>query len=168
MPNLYDIQQKYRDLLQQIEDADGELTPELEAALKIAENEWEEKAQAYRHMIREKQYAAEAFAAESARLAEYGRREKAVADRLKARLLAAVLERGGKAKAGGYSFWTIRTKAVEFTGDVGNLPEQFTRTTVEPDKRAIKEALEKASDSGRAAFADIGCRLVENESLGMR
>lgn len=166
--NLYDIQQAYRDLVQQIEDADGELSPELELAIKIDEHEWEEKAQAYRHIIREKKYAAEMFAHEARRLLEYARREEAVADKLKARLLAAVIERGGKCKAGNFSFWTITTKAVDFSGDIGSMPAELTRTTVEPDKRAIKEFLETCTPESRFTLNELGCRLVENTSLGMR
>lgn len=53
-----------------------------------------------------------------------------------------------------------RSKAVEFNGDVNLLPDSFkrTKTIVEPDKKALKEAL--------AAGLDIaGARLVEKTSL---
>ena len=50
---LYNIEREYLELAEQIEQAEGELTPELETALAITEGELQTKAVGYGFIIRE-------------------------------------------------------------------------------------------------------------------
>jgi hypothetical protein len=165
---LYKIQDYYRQLMAQLDECEGELTPELAAALDINEAEWEEKAVAYRCILRE-------LAAEGAALVEESRRMRQMAERidrkmeqLKQRLLEAVKERGGKAKAGPYSFWEAPTVSVEFDGNAFKLPPDCSKITADPVKTRIKEILQGDDEDAKQRLTDAGCKLVERTHLGMR
>lgn len=51
MKSLFNIEAEYLDIISQIEEAEGELTPELEEALEINAKELESKLKAYHHII---------------------------------------------------------------------------------------------------------------------
>ena len=53
MKSLYQIEQDLLDIFEQIEEADGEITPEQEMALEINENNLKEKLSNYRKAITE-------------------------------------------------------------------------------------------------------------------
>ncbi len=51
MNSLYQINQDLLEIFQQVDDQEGELTPEQETALEIKEGELQQKAVAYREVI---------------------------------------------------------------------------------------------------------------------
>lgn len=55
MTNLFNIEQEYLELLKQIEELEGEITPELEDALSINRSNLESKIKAYYYFIKSKQ-----------------------------------------------------------------------------------------------------------------
>ena len=65
---LYSINEEYLNILAQIEENEGELTPELEKALAINEEQHEAKLEAYGHIIANYRAEAEACKAEAERL----------------------------------------------------------------------------------------------------
>ena len=80
---LYEIQQDYIELAEQIELAEGELTPELEEALAISEAELETKAVGYGLIIRESEGIVSVIDAEIKRLTALKKSETNKAERMK-------------------------------------------------------------------------------------
>ena len=80
---LYEIQQDYLELAEQIELAEGELTPELEEALAISEAELETKAVGYGFIIRESEGIVSVIDAEIKRLTALKKSETNKAERMK-------------------------------------------------------------------------------------
>lgn len=147
------------DLLEHIEDADGEVTD----AIDYLELELSDKAEAYAAIIRQLTAEAEAFKslATQYKLRE-AIRERAV-ERLKERL-AKALEAVGvdKLKTPTCTVYFQSSEAVELDADAcDRLPPAFLRMRIEPNKTAIKDAL-KNGDTFECA------RLTESRSLRLR
>lgn len=68
MSNLYQISQDLLNIFAEIEEYDGELTPELEEALAISENEYKEKIESYAKVVRNYKLDIESIDAEKKRL----------------------------------------------------------------------------------------------------
>jgi len=54
MSTLYKIEQDYLDIISQVEESEGELTPEMEESLKINQSELQQKSIAYLEVIKTK------------------------------------------------------------------------------------------------------------------
>lgn len=80
---LYTIEQEYIELAEQIEQAEGELTPELETALAITEGELQTKAVGYGFIIKEAEGNIAIIDAEIKRLTALKKSEQSKVDRLK-------------------------------------------------------------------------------------
>lgn len=80
---LYNIEREYLELAEQIEQAEGELTPELETALAITEGELQTKAVCYGFIIREAEGNIAIIDAELKRLTALKKSEQSKVDRLK-------------------------------------------------------------------------------------
>lgn len=80
---LYEINQDYLRLMSEIEENDGEMTPELEQALAINEADHAAKLEAYGQIIANYKAEAEACKAEAARLKTKADRATRSAERLK-------------------------------------------------------------------------------------
>lgn len=155
--NLYQIHQSYRDLVRRVEETDGELTPELEEALEINQTDYLDKAEAYCVIIKEAQAEARALRDEEVRLAALRHSKEALVEKLKARLLACVLERGS-IKLPAFRVYSSTSKSVEVSIPGDCLPLNCRRVTIEPDKAAIKSFLEKGEEIP-------GCKLVNKTNL---
>lgn len=160
---LYDINQDYLRLMSEIEENEGEITPEMEQALAINEADHAAKLEAYGQIIANYKAEAEACKAEAARLKTKADRALKAADRLKEtiRFFLTVTDRR-KVAAGVWSFSLRDSKAVSIT-DEASLPEAYWREKVErtPDKVAIKEAIERGEEVSGAA-------IVVNQSLTIK
>ncbi len=168
MPTMYDIDDEYRRLEQEIEGGLGEITPELEEALRINAADRVEKTDAYLAVIRERTAIMEGCAEEISRLCRCSARHKRVVDRLEGVLLAGVLQHGTKKhKAKSLSYeatnttLSVRTtRPVVITGDV---PDAF----LHPQKPAPARAPDKARIARRLK-AGMECdwaKLGENQRL---
>lgn len=160
---LYSINEQYLDLLRQIEENGGEVTPELEEQLAINEADHAAKLEAYGRII--SNYTAEAAACmeEVKRLALKADRATRAAGRLKDTILYFLQATDRRKAAAGVWTYTLRdSKAVEVEDDSA-LPEEFwrVREVRTPDKQGIKAAIE-------AGATVPGARLVTNTSLQMR
>lgn len=160
--SLYVIKEEYLDLISQIEQSEGELTPELESALTINKSELEVKSIAYVEFIKQR----ESF---NARIDEEIKRLQAIKKandnfvlRLKNNLLNAV-NMFGNFEAGFLKLSTRKSKSVEVTIDTNDLPKEFKsiKVTEAPDKTAIKKAIESGQEVE-------GCRIVENINLAIK
>ena len=160
--NLYTIEQEYRDIEQAIEDAEGEITPELEARISINEGDRAGKISAYVHIIREREAAAVACRNEAQRLVMLATAHENLAGRLRDTLLAVVLEHG-PVRADTYMVALRRSKYVEVSGDVGEewRFEQKPAPPRAPDKRRIAVAL-------KAGLAVVGAELRERAALVLK
>lgn len=160
---LYSINEEYLNILAQIEENEGELTPELEQALAINEEQHEAKLEAYGHIIANYKAEAEACKAEAERLKKKADNALKAAERLKdtIRYFLQVTDRR-KAAGGTFTFSLRDSEAVSVTDETA-IPEEWWRvkTTREVNKADIKAALK-----GGAAIP--GVELVTNTSLTIK
>ena len=162
MKTLYNINIDYLELINQVEQAEGVLTPELEQALTINKSELEVKSIAYVEVIKQRESLNERIDNEIKRLQALKKSNDTLVSRLKNNLLNAV-NLFGNYDAGFIKLSTRKSKQVVVDYDVNDLPKQYktVKVTETPDKIAIKKALE----SGETVY---GCRLVENVNLSIK
>jgi len=160
--SLYNINNEYLELISQVEQAEGVLTPELEEALTINKSELEVKSIAYVEVIKQRESLNERIDAEIKRLQALKKQNDTLVSRLKNNLLNAV-NLFGNYEAGFLKFSTRKSKSVVVDYDVNDLPKQYkvVKVTETPDKVAIKKAIESEE-------VVYGCRLVENVNLSIK
>ena len=160
--SLYVIKEEYLDLISQIEQAEGELTPELESALTINKSELEVKSIAYVEVIKQRESFNARIDEEIKRLQAIKKANDNLVLRLKNNLLNAV-NMFGNFEAGFLKLSTRKLKSVEVTIDTNDLPKEFKsiKVTEAPDKTAIKKAIESGQEVK-------GCRIVENINLAIK
>jgi hypothetical protein len=141
---LYEIPIALRRIEEQIADADGEITPDIDAQLSALEGELERKLEWIALMAREAQAEGDVYGAEIVRLAA---RKKAAENRaasLKAYAME-VMQQTGREKVKGElaSLAVVRNSAPSLTVTVAPelLPERFRRVTVAPHLQAIRDAV---------------------------
>jgi len=153
---LYEIKQEYVQIGQMLEDYDGEMTEELDELLKINQNELEEKSLGYIVMIKERESNIEMLKNEVKRLQNLIKKEEREKEFFRYGLQEAV-NMYGSYKAGTFRVGTRTTYAVSIT-DEEALDPNFLRLKYEPNKTAIKEAI----DAGQEVN---GAVIVENKNL---
>lgn len=161
--NLFNIQQEYIHLSQQLIESGGELTPELELALEINQQNLSVKAENYAHVIRTMDYECDIIDAEIKRLQGLKQGRVKAAERLKGMVSDAMQLTGTKE----LKFATVKlsfrkSESVEVE-NVNTLPAQFKKVEVsESAKKAeIKEALKKGEQIP-------GCQIVTKEHLQIK
>ena len=163
MPSLYTISGDLLALLSAIEANEGEITPDIEQALAITEDQFAAKATDYGLAILNLEAMAKAAKAEKERLAGLQKFYENVSNRLRGALCGAmdVLDHP-KVESPSVRLFLRHTTATE-VDDVTKLPDEFVTTKIEdvPDKAAIKKALQEGRDVP-------GAHLVENVSLQIK
>lgn len=173
--NLYQLDNEWEAIQEELEALDGqELTPELE--LKLLElmsnldetaQEWHRKVDNYCKLIAGLNASAKARKAESDRLKELAGLDQIKADRLKERLKDSLKLRDQyKVKTTLFNLSVCKNSrpsliVPETVHEVEKLPDEFTKLVKEPDKEAIKEALE----SGQKIE---GCQLAVGDHLRIK
>ena len=162
MKTLYNINNDYLELISQVEQSEGVLTPELEQALTINKSELEVKSIAYVEIIKQRESLNERIDNEIKRLQALKKSNDTLVSKLKSNLLQAV-NLFGSYNAGFIKLSTRKSKQVVIDYDVNDLPKQYkvVKVTETADKVAIKKAIE----SGETVY---GCRLVENVNLSIK
>jgi len=157
---LYKIQDDYIDILSQVEDGEGELTPELEESLKINEEEKEAKSLAYIQRIEEESVFVERVKKEINRLKEIQKRSESFVDRLKGNLVESV-NLFGEYNTGFYRVNTRVSKSVNILEE-SKVPDTYkTKTeTIKIDKSAIKRAIEGGDEV-------LGAEIVKNKNISI-
>jgi len=119
MANLFNIEEKYLSIIAQLEDNDGELTPELETALTITHDELIEKIKSYYYVIKTKEAEIEVAKSEVERLKGAMTTRKNLIDRLKKVVDQAVelfgtpgKSEGKKLDLGDLKVWQKKTEAL--------------------------------------------------------
>jgi hypothetical protein len=159
--NLYEITREAQDLASLLETE--ELTPELEAALVINQDQLQNKAGNYAKVITNIQSDSDAIDAEIKRLKAMKETKDRALNRLKEALREAMLVSGiDKIESSLFKLSLRRSEAVE-VDVVDVLPSEFIniKNVITPDKVAIKEAIKRGENV-------IGARIIENFNIQIK
>jgi hypothetical protein len=156
--SLYKIEAEYLTILNQVDELDGELTPELEEQLIINERELQSKSIAYLEFVSSRETLNKRIDEEIKRLQALKKSNANLVSRLKDSLLNAV-KLYGNFEVGLTTFGTRKSSSVQVE-DVNSLPKEYkvVKVTEQADKKAIKEALKNGESIE-------GCEIVENLNL---
>lgn len=162
-PTLYGITSELNAILAQLEELGGEITPELEQALAINEEQFVQKAEDYGHAILNLKAMATAAKAEKDRLAALQKFYENAQKRLTDALSTAMQVFGQDKVENATMRLSLRHSTATEVDDLDQLPAEYKTTKVEvvADKTAIKKAIQ----SGEAV---PGAHLVENVSLQIK
>lgn len=160
---LYGITAELNGILAQLEELGGEITPELEQALAINEEQFVAKAEDYGHAILNLNGMATAAKAEKERLAGLQKFYENAQKRLTDALSTAMQVFGHEKVENATMRLSLRHTTATEVDDLDQLPAEYKTTKVEvvADKTAIKKAIQ----SGEAV---PGAHLVENVSLQIK
>lgn len=156
--SLYHIETEYLNIINQVEELEGELTPELEEQLTINEKELQGKSIAYLEFIGSREELNKRVDDEIKRLQALKKSNNNLIKNLKNRLLDAV-KLFGDFEVGLTKFGTRKSSSVQVE-DVNSLPKELkvVKVTEQADKKAIKEALKRGEEIE-------GCEIVESVNL---
>jgi hypothetical protein len=162
-PTLYGITAELNGILAQLEELGGEITPELEQALAINEEQFVAKAEDYGHAILNLKGMAAAAKAEKERLAGLQKFYENAQKRLTDALSNAMQVFGQDKVENATMRLSLRHTTATEVDDIDQIPAEFKTTKVEvvADKTAIKKAIQQGEDVP-------GAHLVENVSLQIK
>jgi len=151
---LYDIKQEHLELIQEVEEMEGELTPEMEYKLKINQNELQNKAVSYHSYILSKDSFNMQIDSEIKRLQALKKRNNNVIENLKSRLIGAI-QTFGEFTVGTNTFGLRKSERVEIE-DVNLLSKEYKtiKVTEQADKIAIKKALKEGKQIENAYIVE--------------
>jgi len=151
---LYDIKQEHLELIQEVEEMEGELTPEMEYKLKINQNELQNKAVSYHSYILSKDSFNMQIDSEIKRLQALKKRNNNVIENLKSRLIGAI-QTFGDFTVGTNTFGLRKSERVEIE-DVNLLSKEYKtiKVTEQADKIAIKKALKEGKQIENAYIVE--------------
>ena len=162
-PTLYGITAELNAILAQLEELGGEITPEIEQALAINEEQFVAKAEDYGHAILNLKGMAAAAKAEKERLAGLQKFYENTQKRLTDALSSAMQVFGHDKVENATMRLSLRHSTATEVDDLDQLPAEYKTTKVEvvADKTAIKKAIQQGEDVP-------GAHLVENVSLQIK
>lgn len=158
MSTLYEITIEQKNLINEIEQMEGELTPETEMRLIINESQLQQKSIAYLEVIRAKDSFNDLIDNEIKRLQQMKKVNNNVVERLNDNLLLAV-KTFGEFTVGTQKFGTRKSSQV-IVEDVNSLPKEYK--TIKVTEAADKVALKKAIQAGEEIK---GVHIQENINL---
>lgn len=159
--SLYELTSEHRLICDAIEEAGGEITPEIEAMLAINEENFLTKAEGYAEMIAKYAQMAENAKARKAQLDAVQKVAENIQKRMKERILEAMTEYGlQKIECGVHKFSTRTSKAVEII-DEAKIPNEYIKVSTTIDKSALRADL-------MAGVLVEGAELRENKSLTIK
>lgn len=156
--SLFNIQKDYKELMQEIEFAEGVLEDEQIKALEINENELQSKSIAYLEVVRTKEATNTLIDNEIKRLQAMKKVNNNIMSRLNENLLQAVNTYGNYEV--GLTKFGVRKSSSITVEDVNELPKEFK--TIKITESANKTELKKAIKLGESIK---GVCLVENLNL---
>ena len=160
---IYQIEQSYNQLAEELIDNGGELTPELSEALAITEEQLQNKSVAYSFVIKQIDSEVDIIDVEIKRLQAMKKTRENASERLKANIKHAMeLFNIDEIKTPLVKINFRKSEAVE-VDDVNQLPAPYkvVKVTEQADKVAIKEAIKNGADIP-------GCRIVANRNLQIK
>ena len=159
--SLYQITREAAEIASQLEE--GELTPELETALVISQNELQEKAINYAYAIKGVEDDVTAINQEIKRLQAMKASKQTAIDRMKEAITTAMQVNGiEKVTSPTLNLSFRHSESVEIDS-LDNLPEYFktVKTTVTADKTRIKKAIKDGQPMK-------GAKIIENFNLQIK
>lgn len=161
--NIYQIQNEYQLLINQIIESDGEVTPELELALTINKDQLQSKSESYAYIIKQMDAECDIIDLEIKRLQQCKKVSENTIDRLKSTLTTAMNV---------FEVPEIKTPLIKINFrksesvivmDVNDLPKEYkvVKVTEQADKVKIKEALKDGESI-------LGCELVVNQNIQIK
>lgn len=159
--NLFNITQNYLTLANQL--SEGELTPEIEAELIINESQLQEKAVNYGYVIKQLGHEVNAVNEEIKRLTDLKKRNEKAIERMETAISNAMQLYGIEKVDSSFLKLSFRkSESVEIVNDAQLSPQYTTtKTTITPNKVAIKEALKRGE-------VVEGAILVTNQNLQIK
>jgi hypothetical protein len=160
---IYQIEQNYNQLAEQLIDNDGELTSELSEQLAITEEQLQNKSVAYSFVIKEMDADIDTIDAEIKRLQAAKKQREKATEYLKERIKHAMeLFQIEEIKTPLVKINFRKSESVE-VDDVNALPAAFkvVKVTEQADKVAIKAALKDGVDI-------IGCSIATHRNLQIK
>ena len=157
--NLFNIKKEYLNIAQEL--AEGELTPELEEALKITENNLQDKAVNYGYVIKTFESECDILDNEIKRLQALKKARTSAIDKLKDNISEAMQLFGiTEVKAPTFKMCFRKSESIECDEVVS---EEYCniKTTITPDKVAIKQAIKEGKEV-------LGARLIINQNLQIK
>jgi hypothetical protein len=136
MSNLFNLSEEYIQLMYAIEEAEGELTPELEYLLEVNQQEVEQKLKAYHYIIKQLEGEQKVLDDEIDRLKLKKQTKENAIKRLKDSTLVALQLFGVKTDKGNYklkydnlSIWSVGTESVNVI-DENAVPDTFKTVSI--------------------------------------
>jgi len=160
--SLYQITQEQAELFNQIDELDGELTPEMEEALQLNAENFETKARGYIWMIKKLEADNITITEEKERLQRIEKRNDKLIDRLKESMKNALIIFGDSKKVDTFTLSLRKSKQVEIL-DADVIPESYrvVKTTETINKTEIKKAIE-------SGLTVAGATIKENQNLQIK
>lgn len=163
LKSIYHIQLDYLQLMDEIENNEGELTPELEQRLTITQNDLEDKCVNYGYLIRQFDHDIEQVKAEVSRLNKIAESKSKLQEQLKTRISDAML--GFKILKVQKNNLTLSFRRSEqlIVDQDAYVPAAFitTKEVETIDKKALKEAI-------KAGQEFEGIYIHENQNLQIK
>jgi len=152
--SLFNIQKDYRELMYEIEIAEGVLTEEQITALEINEGELQSKSIAYLEYMKGIEGRTIQIDEEIKRLSAMKKVNTNVVSRLKENLLQAV-KTFGDFEVGLTKFGTRKSSSISVE-DINTLPQIYKtiKVTESADKKALKEAIKKGEEIEGVSLVD--------------
>ena len=161
--NIYQIQNEYQLLINQIIESEGEITSEIETALTINKEQLQSKAVDYSYIIKQLDSDCEQIDAELKRLQQFKKVRTNLAERLKNTISDAMnLYEVEKIETPLIKLSFRNSESVEITNE-SQLDACFivTKTVTTPDKKAIKDAI-------KSGVLVTGATISYNKNLQIR
>lgn len=144
---IFNIQQRYQELMEQIEEAEGEITPEIDTALQFTERRLQKEASEVAFVIKTWEYWQNNLDDEIERLHKMKTRIKKGSELLRSRLAAAMQQFGvERIEDMNITISFRKSEAVEINSERALPGEYFDAPPIVPNKIRIKEALKAGKD----------------------
>lgn len=163
MSNIFNIAAEELQIINELEENGGELTPELEERLALNETATDEKIASYREVLAQLKSEHETIDTEIKRLQALKKSKGTLLEKIKGNLLWWMQATDRKSYKGATFSMSVRsTQSVEVLDEaVDTLPDDLVRIKREANKTAIGDLL-------KAGETIEGCQLVTKQSITIR
>ena len=161
--SIYQIENEYQLLINQIIEAEGEITPQQELNLQIAKEQLQSKGINYAYVIRKLDFESDVIDAEIKRLSQLKKVRQNLSERLKDNITHAMHTfEVDKIESPLIKILFRKSQSVE-VGDVNSLPSEYkiVKVTEQADKMKIKQALQNGEQV-------TGCSIIINTNLQIK
>ena len=161
--SLYNIQQDYMRLMADIEDNEGELTPEMDSFLTFTLNNLTEKAVSYGYCIKHFDNEIDSVYKEIERLKKIAEIKEKIQDKLKEKISFAMRQFGIEKVTNNNLTLSFRKSSQVVINDDAILPKEYIRVKVteSPDKTLLKSVLQEGKEID-------GVYLLDNYNLQIK